>query len=535
MKHTNLFISFFLLFSIHPVFSQLENADYSIKNLIINTPYSDMSTSFWGKGRVIYSTSKNSEASIRNVVKSNDKDKALLEVFTAFVDPNYELVHSKKVMMGFETEFNQSNIAFSKDLQTVYFTLNDQTGAKKNGKVGLKLYQAKVQKTGEWTDLVELPFNSNNFSCAHPTISDDGTKLYFTSDMPGGYGDTDIYVVDIMADGTYGKPKNLGGYINTAAKENFPEINNGLLYFTSNKKGGFGGLDIYMVPTENLFMEPLILPEPINSKYDDFSFVINGDTRRGYFTSNRPQGKGDDDIYTYVQETAIKSCSQLVDVTVKDSKSDAYIQEAEINIFDEDGKWLNRFLTDDSGKFKIKLNKCDKNYKLEVSKTAYSKDKTDIVYQPDKTEHQVILKITKDPTAIVKVEEKPTNAEIPEESIQFIPVKSIDFLLNKYDVELESAEELDKVVDFMNKYPTVIVEFASHTDSRGPDDWNMELTNLRAEEVIRYITGKGIDYRRIYGKGYGETMPLNHCLNGVDCTELEHLENRRTEFLILAR
>jgi peptidoglycan-associated lipoprotein len=138
---------------------------------------------------------------------------------------------------------------------------------------------------------------------------------------------------------------------------------------------------------------------------------------------------------------------------------------------------------------------------------------------------------------IVYNEEKIENLpvlEIPEDQL-FIDVKSIEFLLNKFDIENESAEELDKVVKFMKEHPTVIVEFSSHTDSRGPDDWNMELTNMRANEVVSYIVGKGIDYRRIYGKGYGETLPVNHCVNGVECTELEHLQNRRTEFLILAR
>lgn len=512
---------------------QLENAQYSIKNLVINTPYSDLGTSFWGRGRIIYSSSVNSKTLVEDYAKLNDKSKPFLEVFTAFVDAEYELVHPKKVTMNFEVDFNQSNVAFSKDLQTVYFTLNNQEKTKSKV-VQLKLYRAKVQKTGEWTDLEELPFNSNSYSCAHPNISDDGTKLYFSSNMPGGYGDTDLYEIDIHEDGTFGKPNNLGGYINSSAKENFPEINNGLLYFTSNRKGGMGGLDIYMVPTDNLFLEPVLLPEPINSKYDDFSFVINGDSRRGYFTSNRPQGKGGEDIYAFFQETAIKSCTQTIDVSVIDKNTEEFIKEAEINIFDDEGKWLNRFVTDEEGKFKIKLNKCDKNYKLEATKEEYSKDQAKIIYEPDKKEHSVLFKIAKDPTAVAKVEQ-PENVLIPDEKVQFIPVKNIEFLLNKYDVGIDSAEELDKVVNFMKKYPTTVVEFSAHTDSRGPDDWNMELTNLRAEEVIRYIIGKGIDYKRIYGKGYGETMPLNHCINGVECSEAEHLQNRRTEFLILAR
>jgi hypothetical protein len=299
-----LLVSILLIFFTNSLFAQLEAAQYSIKNLIVNTPYTDMSTSFWGKGRVIFASSKNSKEIVTQRVKSSDSNKAFLEVFQAYVDENYELAYPRKVAMNFDSNFNQSNVNFTQDLEYVYFTSNNQSRSG-NDEVILKLYKAKVQKNGDWTELVELPFNSNRYSCAHPTLNEEGTKLYFSSNMPGGYGDTDLYVVDVLPNGEYGKPKNLGGYINTSSKENFPEINNGLLYFSSDKKNGLGGLDIYMVPVDNLFMEPVNLGEPINSKYDDFSFVINGNLRKGFITSDRPQGKGGDDIYSFVQDTAI--------------------------------------------------------------------------------------------------------------------------------------------------------------------------------------------------------------------------------------
>lgn len=516
--------------------AQLETAEYSIKNLIINTPYTDMSVSFWGKGRVFYASSKNAKVAIKEKVEmSNDKNKAFLEIFSAFIAEDYELVYSKKANFSFNVNFNQSNVTFSPDLEYVYFTSNDEKGRGEK-EVVLKIYRAKVQKTGLWTDLEELSFNSERYNCAHPTISDDGTKLYFASDMPGGYGDTDLYYVDIYADGKVGQPQNLGGYVNSAAKESFPDINGGLLYFSSNRKGGLGGLDIYMVPTGNLFIDPVNLKEPINSKYDDFSFVINGDTRRGYFTSNRPQGKGADDIYSFVQETAIKSCSQMVEIEVLDAKTNFGVDEAEINIFDEEGKWLNKFVADEDGKYKIKFNKCNKNYKIEATKKYYSKDFAKVIYDPNKESHQLRMRIVQDVLAMQQEKKNPTKvvSDIPDNQLT-LNVKTIEFLLNKYDLEMESLEELDKVVKFMKEHPTVIVEFSSHTDSRGPDEWNMELTNLRAQEVVQYIVGKGIDYRRIYGKGYGESMPVNHCTNGVECSDAEHLKNRRTEFLILAK
>jgi outer membrane protein OmpA-like peptidoglycan-associated protein len=353
--------------------------------------------------------------------------------------------------------------------------------------------------------------------------------------MPGGYGYSDIYVVDVLIGGKFGKPKNLGAYINSSSKDNFPEINNGLLYFSSNRPGGLGGLDVYMIPTGNLFQDPTNLGVPINSKYDDFSFIINNKTRRGYFTSDRPQGKGGDDIYSFVQETAIKSCSQMVEGIVRNTNTDEIIKDVTVNIFDDKGNWLNRFSTAGDGKFKIKLNKCDKNYKLEATKTNYNKDFTDIIYIPNKEVHNVIMHITPDEIiAEAPKPKEPIEMNIPEEE-KYLDVKNIVFILNKYNIRKSSAEELNKVVKIMKENPTFVIEFGAHTDTRGPDEYNMDLSIKRANEVVKYIVNKGIDYNRIYGKGYGETMPINHCVEGVKCTDAEHLVNRRTEFVILAR
>jgi len=531
----NLYFILSFLFLSQIATAQLEAARYSIKNLKANTPYSDLSTSLWGKGRVIYSSSKNSKAIVKSVVKNNEDKKAFLETFTGYIDKDYEIVHVKKVAMDFNSDFNQSNVTFTNDLKRVYFTQNNSAG-KRNQTINLKLYTAVVSSMGKWSDIKELPFNSNSYSCAHPTLNEAGTQLYFSSNMPGGYGYSDIYVVDILPNGKFGKPKNLGAYINSSSRDNFPEINNGLLYFSSDRVGGVGGLDVYMVPTSNLFQEPTNLDVPINSKYDDFSFIINDKTRRGYFTSDRPQGKGGDDIYSFVQETAIKSCSQTILGEVKDSESNDIVRDAIVNIFDDEGNWLNRFSTEADGKFKIKLNKCEKNYKLEATKKNYNKDFADIIYTPDKETHKVTMHIVADEIVAEEIitPKKQLDINIPEEEL-YLDVKNINFILNKYNIRKTSAEELNKVVDIMKENPTFVVEFGAHTDTRGPDEYNMELSIKRANEVVKYIVNKGIDYNRIYGKGYGESMPLNHCVEGVKCTDAEHLVNRRTEFVILAR
>jgi outer membrane protein OmpA-like peptidoglycan-associated protein len=398
----------------------------------------------------------------------------------------------------------------------------------------LKIFKASVSKTGAWSDIVELPFNSDRFNTAHPALSDDGKSLFFASDRPGGYGASDLYVVAVLPNGKYGKVRNLGANINSRKRDNFPEVNNGLLYFSSDRAGGLGGLDVYMVPTADLFMDPTNLGRPLNSKYDDFSFIINGKTRKGFFTSDRPQGKGGADIYSFVQEDAIKSCSQTIEGIVLDSDTNQIVKDAIVNILDEKGQWLNRFSTNGDGKFKIKLNKCEKNYKLEASKKFYSKDNFDVIYSPDKKLHKVTMHIKADDPVTIANSTAPKELDIPDGDL-FKHIKNIDFLLNKYHILKTSAEELNKVVKIMEDNPTIIVEFSAHTDSRGPDEFNLELTKQRAAEVVRYLTRKGIDHNRIYGKGYGELFPLNHCTNGVECSDREHLVNRRTEFVILAR
>lgn len=526
-----LFLLLFLFCAIYTSNAQLEPATYSIKNLKANTPYTDMSTSFWGKGRVIYTSSKNSRGIVKSRVSSKEKNKVFLETFSGYIAEDYEIKYIKKVKMDFDNDFNLSNVTFTKDLKNVFFTQNN--GSRK-GTINLKLYKADVTKKGEWINIRELPFNDNSYSCAHPSLNDDNTKLFFSSDMPGGFGSSDIYYVDVLENEEYGDPVNLGGYVNSKGRDNFPDINNGLLYFSSDRLGGLGGLDIYMVPSQNMFTNPTNIGQPLNSKYDDFSFVINGKTRKGYFSSNRPQGKGGDDIYSFTQETAIKSCTQTIKGIVKNKDTDDIIKDAIVNIFTEKGDWLNRFSTGGDGKFLIKLNKCDKNYKLEATKKYYNKDYTDIIYSPDKKTHLVSLFLEKQDIAIA--EEKP-DSTTPKDIIgtATLDIKTIDFLLNKFEIREKSAEELNKVVDIMKKNPTMIVEFESHTDSRGPDGWNMELSKKRAEEVVHYIISKGIAYNRIYGRGYGESLPLNHCTNGVECTELEYLVNRRTKFIILAQ
>jgi len=524
---------FFIIITTFTSNAQLEAAKYSIKNLKANTPYTDMSTSFWGKGRIIYTSSKNSRGVVKDRVSRSEKNKVFLETFSGFITEDYEIKYIKKVKMDFNNDFNLSNVAFTKDLQNVYFTQNN--GDRKNGVINLKLYIADVTKKGKWINIRELPFNSNNYSCAHPSLSNDGLKLYFSSDMPGGFGNSDIYVVDVFGEEDYGNPVNLGGYVNSKGRDNFPEINNGLLYFSSDRLGGLGGLDIYMVPSQDMFTKPTNTGVPLNSEYDDFSFVINDKTRKGYFTSNRPQGKGGDDIYSFTQETAIKTCTQTIKGNVRNVNTDEIIKDATVNIFSEKGEWLNRFSTGGDGKFLIKLNKCEKNYKLEATKKYYDKDSVNIIYSPDKKIHQVSLFLGKQEIVIAEEEAKTETTTKKSTEIVSLDIKTINFLLNKFEIRQKSAEELNKVIRIMKENPTMIVEFVSHTDSRGPDDWNMELSIKRAEEVVHYIISKGIAYNRIYGRGYGETVPLNHCVNGVDCSEKDFVANRRTQFVILAQ
>ncbi|HIE44788.1 MAG TPA: hypothetical protein EYP87_01125, partial [Flavobacteriaceae bacterium] len=346
-----------------------------------------------------------------------------LDLYEAVIESNGQISDVKNLSARLDSKYHESNVAFAPDLKSVYFTRNNikeedtkvievkdnspRRGRKrgentkiieKDKTINLSIYRADVTYDGTWKNIAPLPFNSKNYSIGHPTVSKDGKKLYFTSDMPGSYGMSDIFVVDIKEDGTFSRPENLGKKINTLGKEMFPFIDeNNILYFASDsRKGGFGGLDIYAVKIyENSLSEVIHLGAPINTEKDDFSLIINNDNNQGYFSSNRKGGIGDDDIYHFVANPPVQfECDQLLVGVVKDDNGKT-LKDVNISILNNDGKEISSTTTKSNGGYKINIP-CDSKIKIVGTKFSYLDDEKELVLENNpEGKAQVDLQLTK--------------------------------------------------------------------------------------------------------------------------------------------
>ncbi len=276
--------------------------NFSLHVLNINSGFSDYAPSFYNE-ELVFASSRD----VNSISKAYDadNDQPFLDLYTTTKKKsNKEKI--KKLKGGVNTKFHESSATFTKDRKTVYFTRNNYVQKKskrsEKGTILLKIYKAEYID-GKWSNIQELPFSSNEYSIAHPTLSPDGRLLYFASDMPGSLGKSDLYVVEVHKDGSFGEPINLGDQINTKDRETFPYISDaGNLFFASDGHLGYGDLDVFMVLfNEGDDVTVYNLGEPINSSKDDFTFIINEENRIGYFASNRRGGVGGDDIYGFKQ------------------------------------------------------------------------------------------------------------------------------------------------------------------------------------------------------------------------------------------
>lgn len=503
-----------------------QEINYTIKNIESNSKYQDFGTAFYKDSLVVFASTRNRKSISKKIWFGNSQP--YLELYTGIVDSDGEINEVKLISKGINSKYHDANVIFTKDHKTVYFT-SDNYLKKKFVKDTLgwnlnQLYRAKVSDKGTFVDIEPMPFNSDNYQTGHPALSKDETKLYFISDMPGSIGLTDIFMVDVHHDGTYGSPINLGPNINTEGKEMFPflDVNNVLYYSSDGYTGGFGGLDIYanqMMSNEAL-NKSISIGSPLNSELDDFAIVFQNEKRTGYFSSNRKGGRGDDDIYFFKELTPIVfECNQFVSGVVKDTKTNEIISNATIEVFGDDNIVLASVKSDELGQFSLELA-CDSTYRFVGSKKGYSPGDNEIVTNnKNELKHNIVLNLN------------PDFIEVSGELAVNIPPIYFDF--DKSNITKDAAVELQKIVDIMSKYPEIIVEYQSHTDSRGADSYNMKLSDRRAKSSEKWIVGKGIMNSRISGKGYGELELVNKCSNGILCSEEEHQLNRRSDFIVM--
>ncbi|WP_248723553.1 OmpA family protein [Seonamhaeicola sp. ML3] len=501
---------------------------FTLKNVSVNTKYSDFGAQYY-KDQLIFSSAVDSSVFHTRVYHWNEQP--FLNMFVGDLNEiESDLRQSGEFSEALNTKYHEATLAFSPDETKVYFTRNNYNGdlgRDNKGTNHLKLYSAELLKDEEgaltWQNVMELPFNSEDYSVGHPTVSEDGKLLYFVSDMPGSIGATDIFVVDILEDG-YSQPRNLGENVNTAGREMFPFITNNSLYLASDGHLGLGGLDVYQskIIDEN-FTKPQNLGAPLNSEMDDFGFIIKEAEDRGFVCSNRLTGKGDDDIYSFVRLPE-PSCDQLIKGYVSNALTGERIANVKMALVSQEGDELASSVTDLNGAYKFNqtLN-CGTPYKVIATKTGYT-EKDKLVKTLDESGETIV------PLGL----ETLNRLIVEEDGLLKIKIGIIYFDLDKSFIRNDASIELNKVVLLMMQYPNMVIKIESHTDSRNTHEYNLDLSDRRAKSTRDYIISQGIEASRIESaKGYGETQLINNCSDGVSCSEEDHQLNRRSEFIII--
>ena len=356
---------------------QKNSGRYKIENAGINSPFSDYGAAFFGD-KVVFTSSRDTGSFSKRVHSWTG------ESFTNFYSVNMSEDGSLSAVSKFgkklNSKFHESTPVFTKDGKTVYFTRNNflsgsGKGYDENKNTLLKIYRAKVDNNGNWGDITPLPFCSDNYQTAHPALSPDGKTLYFTSDMPGTHGMSDIYKVKVNDDGSFGEPENLGDIINTEGRDTYPFVSDdNELYFSSDGHLGLGGMDIFVarIPQDgsNNFTKVLNVGETANSPKDDFNYIINKQTKRGFLSSNREGGEGGDDIYKFLETRPI-FCDQILEGLITDEDTKAILPNTLLVLLDESMNKVKETLSGPDGRYQFTEVECDTKYVVRASKENY--------------------------------------------------------------------------------------------------------------------------------------------------------------------
>ncbi len=591
----------------------------TVKDLDVNTAGSDMGASFHGKDGVVFAS--NRAPDVAEFRRHTWNGQPFLDLYSATRTAD-GTINTPSAIASLNTKYHESNAIFSADGNSVYFTRNNYSkghkGKTAQGVVNLKIY-SRTWQNGSWVNEQAFAFNSDAYSVGHPCLGADANTIWFTSDMPGGMGGTDIWYCK-KAGTVWEKPVNMGSTVNTEGNEMFPFMSaNNNLFFASDGQQGLGGLDILLcrVDGSGHVGAPKNPGAPLNSDRDDFAVVFDATGLNGYFTSDRTGGKGDDDIYS-IALTKPLGPSMRVEGIAMDWRTKVPMPGVAVEMKDTLGNVLASTVAGEGGSYSLDIE-ANEEYLLDGNLPNHRSGHAELWSGPEAdTAFKRDLKLAR--YAAVTAWMHVTNArngealadvatqaiDVPGGNVEviagrtnitgdlrqaledralgdslvfrvrlakpgFFPKKGLFFYtvndsgevamhqvmdlamepievgaevgkaininpiyfdLGKWNIRRDAANELDKVVTVMNENPTMEVELGSHTDSRGGDRANMTLSDKRAKSSAAYIISKGIEKRRIKGKGYGETKLLNKCGNGAKCTEDEHQINRRTEFII---
>ncbi len=553
---------------------------FEINNLAINTPNSEFGAVKY-KDNLVFAGVKLKPGFFDKKYKWDN------ETYLNIVKVPLQSINSAEAPITYfadelKTGMHESNAVFTKDGKTIYFTRNNsKNGRKKKNdqKISnLQIFKAELVE-GKWTNLVSLPFNSPNYSVEHPALSPDEKVLYFASDMPGTLGSFDIYSVNINK-GAFDTPRNLGPNVNTDKREQFPFVSeDNKLYFSSDGHLGYGSLDVFVSEINgNEYTKAINIGLPLNSNSDDFSFNVDSNTKEGYFASNREGGKGSDDIYTFkeTKELIVEDCKQYIAGTITDINTNLVLENATVIVQDSDKKALNTITTGSDGKFSFTVA-CESSYtivafkekytnesrnlvignvryatkdgslalksldaiKLEEKQNAENKRKQEIIIEEENKKKEALKLVALKEATEAKKKEKVAEILKQEKDVVkdnkdrlIIKTDPIYFDYNMWYIRKESKVVLGRVVALMNKYPGMVIEIGSHTDSRGNAKFNEQLSQKRANSTRDFIIQSGINASRVTAKGYGESVPIIKCKTDDSCSEEEHELNRRSEFVI---
>lgn len=567
---------------------QNDTTNYTLFPLVtLNTPQSDFSPVLYEDNQVVFTSSRQTAMGDKIYGWTGEKHTDL------FIATNKdELTFDLPIQFGdsINTNFNEGTATFDGTYTKVYFTA---CGSDKEDNDYCRIYTSERKKNNKWSlpELVSL-FEIDTINVGQPFLTPDGKSLYFAADAPDGYGDKDLYVTNLTLDGFWSEPKNLGPEINTENYEGFPYVGpDGKLYFASNGHLGMGGLDIFYATRKGKnWVAPQNIAAPINSSADDFGLVmfpfidpalLDSIEAIGYFTSSREGGQGNDDIYKFVlsvpkeepiDTTPIVSIptidttekvvvmpepvkpvpvkpitptkpiqppkpvitytlkgkilqKQLLDPNNPASKQTGSlpIREAVVEVLgvSANSSLAKRLITNNKGEFSVTVEP-ESIYKVTATKNGFftkSQNATNKGKQPTSGKNEVIIYTELVLDKIFKQRE--------------ITLDNIYYDLDASNIREDAKPTLDKLATLLFENPNIRIELGSHTDARGSDTYNSRLSQERAQSVVNYLVSKGISVQRVIAKGYGETRLVNGCKDGVDCSEEEHQQNRRTTFKVL--
>ena len=492
---------------------------YFLDRIRFNSKYSDFGA-FEHDGKIYFASSRDEGVSIKRLYGWNEQP--FLDVYVTDVGSKKNVDHTGKIKGDVNSIYHDGPVTITKDGKTMYFSRNnfneDIEAKDRKGLTNMKIYRATLID-GEWTNIEDLPINSDDFSTQHAALNNDDSKLYFASDRPGTRGGSDIWVVDILEDGTLTNLKNVGDVVNTESAEGFPFINNeGVLFFSSDGHTGLGLLDIFATikgEEGDEIVDVINLGVPVNSNKDDFSFTMNANGITGYFASNRNGGRGSDDIYAFHREPILH-----VEGVITDAINTKPIANSVVTLYDENDQQVAYMETDENGYYQINIDR-NRDYKIVGSQEKYIDDYRTFTSKNLQTELTTITaNLLLNPVQDV---------------VKLAELNTIYFDFDKHNIREDAALELDKIVDLMqNDYPEMVIRIESHTDSRGKLSYNDKLSIDRANSTYEYLISKGIAPERITEhQGFGERRLTNGCEDGQDCEEEDHQLNRRTQFIVV--